>query len=72
MSQHVLPLDHQAERRFLRRPEVEARTGFKRAYIYKLMRENKFPQAYRIGVRAVGWDSIEIDEWIAARRDGCH
>lgn len=56
-----------AEHRILRRAEVEARTGFKRAYIYHLMKEGKFPKALRLGVRAVGWDSIEVDQWIADR-----
>jgi prophage regulatory protein len=55
------------ERRILRRPEVEQKTGFKRAHIYNLMKEGKFPKALRLGVRAVGWDSVEIDQWIADR-----
>lgn len=54
-------------RRLLRRAEVEARTGFKRAFIYKLMNEGKFPKPVRTSTRAVRWDSIEIDQWIAAR-----
>lgn len=55
------------ERRILRRAEVEAKTGFKRAHIYSLMKEGRFPKALRLGVRAVGWDSTEIDQWIADR-----
>ena len=55
------------ERRTLRRAEVEAKTGFKRAHIYSLMKEGRFPKALRLGVRAVGWDSTEIDQWIADR-----
>ncbi|GKT02087.1 AlpA family transcriptional regulator [Acidovorax sp. SUPP3434] len=55
------------ERRILRLDEVEAKSGFKRAHIYALMRKRQFPQALRLGVRAVGWDSIEIDQWIAER-----
>jgi prophage regulatory protein len=27
----------------------------------------KFPKAKRIGVRTVGWDSAEIDQWIFER-----
>lgn len=53
--------------RILRLAEVEARTGFKRAHIYNLMRDGKFPQSVRLGVRAVGWDSLEIAHWIADR-----
>ncbi|AZD86797.1 Transcriptional regulator in PFGI-1-like cluster [Pseudomonas chlororaphis subsp. aureofaciens] len=55
------------ERRILRRPEVEVRTGFKRAHIYNLMQEGKFPKPIRLGIRAVGWDSFEIDQWINER-----
>jgi len=55
------------EHRILRRAEVEAKTGFKRAHIYSLMKEGKFPKALRLGVRAVGWDSVEIEQWIAER-----
>lgn len=59
--------DQQIERRILRRDEVERKTGFKRAHIYNLMKDGKFPQAKRIGLRAVGWDSQEIERWIAER-----
>ncbi|EGH71487.1 MULTISPECIES: AlpA family transcriptional regulator [Pseudomonas] len=55
------------DRYIMRRDEVEKRTGFKRAHIYNLMKEGKFPLARRIGMRAVGWDSAEIDRWIAER-----
>ena len=61
----AMPVEH----RILRRAEVEAKTGFKRAYIYSLMKEGKFPKAMRLGVRAVGWDSVEIEQWIADRRN---
>ena len=57
----------QTDRYIMRRDEVEQRTGFKRAHIYNLMKEGKFPLARRIGMRAVGWDSAEIDRWIAER-----
>lgn len=68
MSQQPLSLPP-GERRILRRDEVEAKTGFKRAHIYNLMKEGKFPKALRLGIRAVGWDSLEIDQWIAERRN---
>ena len=58
---------HPTERRILRRAEVEQKTGFKRAHIYNLMKEGKFPKALRLGVRAVGWDSAEVDQWITER-----
>jgi prophage regulatory protein len=55
------------ERRILRLDEVEAKSGFKRAHIYSLMKKGDFPQALRLGVRAVGWDSTEVDHWISER-----
>ncbi|CRM89439.1 putative transcriptional regulator [Pseudomonas sp. 22 E 5] len=57
----------QIERHIMRRDEVERKTGFKRAHIYNLMKEGKFPQAKRIGLRAVGWDSLEIERWVTER-----
>lgn len=58
------------QRRILRRPEVEMRTGFKRAHIYSLMSQGLFPKAIPIGARAVGWDSRAIDSWIEERIAG--
>ena len=55
------------ERRILRLDEVEAKSGFKRAHIYNLIKEGKFPKPLRLGVRAIGWDSVEIDQWITDR-----
>ena len=55
------------QRCILRLPEVQKRTGYKRTHIYNLMKQGKFPQSFRIGIRAVGWDSIEIDQWIEDR-----
>jgi prophage regulatory protein len=54
-------------RRLLRIKQVEEKTGFKRAHLYALMREGKFPKSVHLGIRSVGWDSIEIDRWIAER-----
>jgi len=55
------------ERCILRLPDVLRRTGYKRTHIYHLMREGKFPKNVRIGARAVGWDSREIDQWVEAQ-----
>ena len=61
-SQTTVPAAPAAELLILRRTEVEAKTGFKRAHIYSLMKEGKFLKSLRLGVRAVGWVSIEIDQ----------
>jgi prophage regulatory protein len=31
------------------------------------MKEGRFPKALSLGVSAVGWDSEEIEQWIADR-----
>lgn len=67
MSAEAGSLAVSTDRRFLRRPEVEKKVGLKRAQIYQLMKEAKFPKAVRLGVRAVGWYSVEIDDWITER-----
>ena len=65
----VAPPPKHIERHIMRRDEVERKCGCKRAHIYNLMKEGKFPQAKRIGMRAVGWDSLEIEQWVVERLD---
>ncbi|MDP5210025.1 AlpA family transcriptional regulator [Microbulbifer sp. 2205BS26-8] len=57
-------------RRILRLPEVERLTGYKRSSIYRMAKEGQFPQQKRIGPRAVGWDSQEVETWIEDKLDG--
>lgn len=57
-------------RRIMRLPQVQAATGFGRAWIYELMSEGKFPKARKIGTRAVGWDSQEVEQWVTDRLEG--
>lgn len=54
-------------RRIMRLAETEQMSGFRRSHIYALMKEGGFPQAKRIGRRAVGWDSLEVEQWVAER-----
>lgn len=57
-------------RRILRLPAVLALTGVGRTYIYEQMKLGNFPQSRPIGVRAVGWDSLEIEAWVNERLNG--
>ena len=50
--------------RFLRRPEVTARTGLSRSTIQVRLAEGRFPRPVSLGARAVGWIEEEVDEWI--------
>ena len=49
---------------FLKRPEVEHRTGLKRSTIYDKMKAGTFPKPVKLGARAVAWFEPEIDAWI--------
>jgi prophage regulatory protein len=50
----------------LRLPAVKSRTGWSRSSIYSLMAQGKFPKAVALGARAIGWNSVEIDQYIAS------
>lgn len=50
-----------------RQPEVSARTGLPRSQLYRLIKEGDFPRPVKLGGRAAGWLSSEIDNWIAGR-----
>lgn len=57
----------------LRISSVRAITGLSRSTIYNYINPRSkfyvasFPKPRRLGLRAVGWYSSEIFEWIAAR-----
>lgn len=55
------------EVRFLRLPEVLARTGLSRSTIYVRLEQGRFPRPVSLGARAVGWIESEVDEWMRAR-----
>ena len=53
--------------RYLRRPEVEHRTGFKRCQIYAMIKLGNFPAPVKLSVRAVGWRETDIANWLESR-----
>ncbi|MEB5890305.1 helix-turn-helix transcriptional regulator [Enterobacter roggenkampii] len=52
--------------RLLRLPEVMNKTGYGKAWIYRLISEGLFPQPIKIGTRAIAFIESEVDEWIAS------
>ena len=48
----------------LRRSQLEARLGLARSSIYKMMNEGTFPRPVKLGLRAVGWRSEDIEAWL--------
>jgi len=52
------------KKRFIRLPEVLERTGFSKAWIYRLISQNRFPKPIKLGERAIAFLESEIDDWI--------
>lgn len=52
---------------FIRLSEVQRRTGYSKAWIYRLLKESRFPKSVKIGSRAIAFVESEIDEWINQR-----
>jgi len=67
LTSERLPEPVAQEHRILRLRDVESKTGFKRAHLYTLMQKGEFPAAVRLGARAIGWDSVEVEQWVAER-----
>ena len=57
----------QHETTFLRRKQVETRTGLSRSTIYQYIKDGFFPKPIPLGPRAVGWLESDVSDWIAAR-----
>ncbi len=53
--------------RLIRLPEVIERVGLSKPSLYRLMKENRFPAAKKLGKRAVAWLSTDIDKFIESR-----
>ncbi len=47
--------------KFLKLPEVQARTGKSRSTIYQGVSDGTFPRPIKLGLRAVGWIEAEIE-----------
>lgn len=50
----------------LRIKDVISRTGLGRSTIYKYISIGKFPRPVRVGFRATGWKSTDIDGFITS------
>ena len=51
-------------KQFYRRSALEDMLGISRSTIYRLMLDEEFPRPIKLGRRAVGWKSEDIDEWL--------
>ena len=53
--------------KFIRLSEVQRRTGYSKAWLYRLMSQKKFPSSVKIGSSSIAFIESEIDEWINQR-----
>ncbi|MCI1029305.1 AlpA family transcriptional regulator [Pantoea dispersa] len=51
----------------IRLSEVQRRTGYSKAWLYRLMSEKRFPLPVKIGARSIAFIESEIDAWIEER-----
>ncbi|WPL19890.1 putative transcriptional regulator [Thiorhodovibrio winogradskyi] len=51
----------------IRPADIKAASGYSRSHAYSLMKRGEFPQAVKLGARAVGWLKSDIDQWLAER-----
>lgn len=51
----------------IRFSEAQKRTGYSKAWLYRLISEKRFPQPIKIGARAIAFVESEIDEWVNQR-----
>ena len=54
----------------LRLPRVLEKTGMGRTWVYAAVKAGRFPKSLKLGARAVGWRSSDIENWIASRENG--
>jgi prophage regulatory protein len=57
----------QREPAFLRRKDVQIRTGLARSTIYLYIQQGAFPKPVSLGPRAVAWLESEVSAWITER-----
>ncbi|WP_039907408.1 helix-turn-helix transcriptional regulator [Candidatus Regiella insecticola] len=51
----------------IRLPEVQRRTGYSKAWIYRLISQHRFPVPVKIGTCAITFIESEVDAWINQR-----
>ena len=56
-------------KKFYRRSVLDDMLGISRSTIYRLMLDEEFPRPIKLGRRAVGWKSEDIDEWLLGQAE---
>ncbi len=59
-----------AQDKIYRRPDVEQLVGLSRSTLYAMMVKGTFPKPIKLGKRALGGRTIDIEAWFEARSLG--
>lgn len=62
-----MPTQVHSSKSLIRLSEVQRRTGYSKAWIYRLMSDKRFPASIKIGSRAIAFIESEVDDWINER-----
>jgi prophage regulatory protein len=62
-----MPMKTAIPSRLVRCPEVLDRTGYRKSWLYTLIRRGEFPEPVRLGARAVAWREADLQTWIESR-----
>lgn len=60
-------MDYPARPSIERLPDVLGRIGMRRSWLFAAVATGNFPKPLKLGRRAVGWRSQDIDQWIEDR-----
>lgn len=53
--------------KMLRMKNVLEITGLSRSTVYESIKQGNFPKQIKLGVKAVGWTSDSINEWLESK-----
>jgi len=53
-----------ADQQIIKLPQVEAKTTFSRATIYRLISKGEFPKQVKLSERSSGWIKEEVNNWL--------
>lgn len=55
---------HHSDRCLLDMKQVCERISFNKSYVFRLVKEGRFPAPIKIGQKASRWTNIMVDDWI--------
>lgn len=60
----AIDINEVTKENLIRFPEVQRRTGYGKAWIYRLIKKGQFPKQVRTGIRSIAFVESEVDAWI--------